>query len=149
MLEQRAITRKLQSLAVCHGDLIQLYEEAMNHVEQDGAREELSRFRTEHEHHFRDLSEMIRVFGGEPLEFPRGRDWQAPRMSGARPMVEALRESEAKLRGLYDEALTEWSVPEPVKGLLRRVRASEDEHERYFDRIKDQASEKMPTKKVA
>ncbi len=113
-------------------DAIAAYEEAISACDSQDIKAELALFRGDHERHVRNLSEMVRLLGGEPAAktdlkgmFIQGFTKLTSR--GDRSALMAMRGNEELTNRSYRAAL-ENNVPEEVRALFERNLADEQRH---------------------
>src|SRR4051812_41405688 len=88
-------------------DAIGAYDEAIDKIKEVVVTQELSRFRSDHERHVRDLSQCVRRLGGDPPERPGVRGVVRKTMTklagliGTEATLRAMRSNEEVLNKQY------------------------------------------------
>jgi uncharacterized protein (TIGR02284 family) len=138
-MDNREIADKLASICQLDIDAIHAYIKANDHVDMPEIRNTISRFQADHARHVKDLSDMIRNYGGEPPEFSKdfkGFLLQAfasiRSMTGTEGALKALRGGEKMTNQAYDDAVSQ-SFPPMVLVLLKRNYEDEQRHINYID----------------
>jgi uncharacterized protein (TIGR02284 family) len=113
-------------------DAILAYDEAIEACEMPEIKRQLGEFRGDHERHVRDLSEVVKAFGGKP---PEKRDLKGYVIQGFtkvmsrgdRSALLAMRGNEELTNRSYEAALKR-DLPPEVRSLLERNLTDERRH---------------------
>jgi uncharacterized protein (TIGR02284 family) len=113
-------------------DAIGAYDEAVSACNSEDIRAEFAVFRSDHERHVRNLSDMVRIVGGEPATRT---DWKGAVVHGFtkltsrgdRSALYAMRANEELTTRSYRAAL-EKELPDDVRALFERHMADERRH---------------------
>ena len=110
------------------------YSIAIEELESEEWRQDLIRFRGDHQRHIGDISRLIRNLGGEPMMMPHvptGAFKSAVQAAGAvggdREVLLAFKANEGQVRDKYHRAARA-DHPAEVAGLLRRNAGDEEVH---------------------
>jgi rubrerythrin len=128
------IVAALNDLLQLDHDAVQAYSLAIDALDHAGYAQTLTRFRGDHERHIRDLSELITVHGGTPIQLahlPTGAFKLAVQAvgnaGGDREVLLAFRSNERQVRDKYGR-MSEASNPPDVAAVLHRNAADEEKH---------------------
>jgi uncharacterized protein (TIGR02284 family) len=138
-MDNREIAGKLASICQLDIDAIHAYVKANDQVDMPEIRNTISRFQSDHARHVKDLSDMIRNYGGEPPAFSKdfkGFLLQAfasiRSITGTEGALRALRGGEKMTNQAYDDAVSR-NFPPMVLVLLKRNYEDEQRHINYID----------------
>jgi hypothetical protein len=130
----------LNDLLQLDHDALQSYELAIHELESTAYRETVRRFRTDHERHVTELTELIRRHGGAPVNIPHPTGVLKLATQGAGAVgggdthvLMAFRANERQSRDKYARAaaLGEW--PADVASVVRVGAADESRHYDWVD----------------
>lgn len=140
MLDKKEIIAKLTELAHLDIDAVKAYDQALDNIEMDEIREQLSDFRTDHERHIRNLSSALRSFGAEaPSPRPDMKGFFITAFTairsaaGTEGALKAMASNEKMTTSKYDDALN-WKLPSDLKEMVRSHFADEQRHLSYIER---------------
>jgi uncharacterized protein (TIGR02284 family) len=114
-------------------DAIGAYDEAIDSIDEPIMKEQLLRFRGDHERHVLDLSAVVRRLGGDPPERPGFRGILRKTMTkvagivGTEMVLRAMRSNEEVLNKQYHERLQK-AFPAEILDLIRRNYGDELKH---------------------
>lgn len=124
----------LNDLLQLDNDAVQAYSVAINTLRRDVHRETLIQFRAEHERHVRELKELIRAHGGNPVDIAHlssGVFKLAVQALGAaggdRQVLMAFKTNEGQVRDKY-RRFADCRYPPEVADVIRRAAADEEKH---------------------
>lgn len=131
-------------------DLLQLdhdaagaYTVAIEQIEREDLRQDLIRFRGEHQRHIADLTRLVRAHGGTPVEMPHMPSGafklavQAVGSAGGdRALLLAFKSNEGQVRDKYRRA-AQGVYPSDVAEVLSRNAADEEKHYRWVGEALD------------
>jgi uncharacterized protein (TIGR02284 family) len=138
-MDNKEIARKLSSICQLDIDAIHAYIQATGNIDMIEIRTTISRFQSDHARHVKDLSDMIRNYGGEPPEFSK--DFKGYLLeafasvrsaAGTEGALKALRSGEKMTNQAYDDAVSQ-GFPPMVLVLLKRNYQDEQRHISYID----------------
>ena len=135
--EEIRLVAALNDLLQLDHDAVGAYTVAINTLRNEAYRATLAQYRGDHERHIRELTELIRVHGGVPVQtphLPTGVFKMAMQGIGAaggdRAVLLAFRTNERQVRDKYRRACDSAAAyPEDVAAVVRR--AAEDETRHY------------------
>lgn len=138
--EMSRILSRLNDLIALDIDAIEAYMASIKHIEDDDVRHTLAEFREDHQRHVRELSEVVRRFGGEPQTRPDVKGFFLKGFTaltssmGDAAALRAMRGNERLTTHTYEKALREeW--PADVVSLIERNFADEKRHLATIDRF--------------
>ncbi|OGW37942.1 MAG: hypothetical protein A2010_13170 [Nitrospirae bacterium GWD2_57_9] len=138
-MDNKEVADRLKSICQLDIDAIHAYIKANDHIEQMDIKSNISKFQSDHARHVKDLSDMIRSYGGEPPEFSKdfkGFLLQAfasiRGITGTEGALKALRGGEKMTNSSYHDAVSQ-DFPPMVMVLLRRNYDDEQRHISYID----------------
>lgn len=124
----------LNDLLELDHDAVNAYAIAIESLDRPGWRQDLTRFRGDHERHIQELTTLIRTHGGEPADhshMPTGAFKAAVQTAGAaggdREVLLAFKSNEGQVRDKYRRQ-AEGDYPEDVEVVLRRNARDEERH---------------------
>lgn len=118
-------------------DAITAYEEAIEACDSQDIKDQLTLFKGDHERHVKELSAMVRQFGGEPAERGDIKGFFIQAFTkivshGDRSALMAMRGNELLTNKSYEKAL-ENELPDEVKALLERNLEDERRHLHWIE----------------
>jgi rubrerythrin len=131
---------KVRSLAQLDRDAIDVYEQALQHVQDAEVRDRLTDFRDEHQHHVTELAAAVERLTGQGFiarEDVMGHvaEWVTAfrAMGGQRGALEAMRSAEKYHNSRYSEAVT-WDVADDqLRDQLAQFYEDEKRHLAYVE----------------
>ncbi|HWK88824.1 MAG TPA: ferritin-like domain-containing protein [Longimicrobium sp.] len=130
---------ELNDLLQLDHDAVQAYSMAIGQVRSGSFRDDLVRFRADHQRHIDELTELIQARGGIPVQLPHlptGVFKLAMQSLGAvggdREVLLAFKANEAQVRDKYRRH-AERAVALDVKDVLVRALADEERHYAWAD----------------
>ena len=143
-MDNATVAENLGSLVQLDIDAVHAYDQAIKRIEVSTVREQLVRFRGDHERHITELSDYIRSIGEEPPEYSRDfkgfliEGFTAIRSStGTEGALKAMKSNEQKTNKDYNEALS-WELPAEARTIVQRNYDDERRHLRYVEQCLDQ-----------
>jgi uncharacterized protein (TIGR02284 family) len=130
----KAAISVLNDLIQLDYDAIQAYKQAIEKIEDAAARSDLMSFQADHERHIIDLSQAVRVLGGEPEK--AGRDLKGVLLEGLTALrsvtgnlgaLRAMRMNEKLTNRAYEKAL-EAKLPINARDVVLTNREDERRH---------------------
>jgi uncharacterized protein (TIGR02284 family) len=115
-------------------DAVQAYKQAIEKIDDGVARADLVAFQADHERHIADLSQAVRMLGGEPEKM--GRDFKGVLLEGLTALravtgnlgaLRAMRMNEKLTNRSYEKAL-ETRLPGSARDVVLRNREDERRH---------------------
>lgn len=150
MLTGKELCDNLEKLVHLDIDAIHAYDQAIEKIDVESIRSQITDFKRDHERHVSDLSEIIRSNGGEVPEFSRDfkgffiEGFTALRSAtGTEGALKAMQVNEKLTNSKYDDSLS-WDVPQDVKDVLMRNREDERRHIEYITRCIDERLFEQP-----
>jgi uncharacterized protein (TIGR02284 family) len=150
-MENREVCDKLNSLIKLDVDAVHAYQQAIEACEMSEIRNQLTLFQSDHQRHIRDLSQQVRLLGGEPeVE----KSWKgfliegftAIASQGDHSALVAMRGNEELTNRTYQAALNVSDLPTDVRALLERNFSDE---QRHLSWIKSQLDARVWERKAA
>ena len=133
------IVNKLNSLAKLDYDALESYNEAIKKIDQSEIREQLSKFRDDHDRHFQVLSDLIIKYGGIPTSRSRdirgvflGTATTLQSMAGTEGTLKAVQTGEKITNDSYRDAISQ-DYPQDVKRVLEKNYDDEQNHLSYVN----------------
>jgi uncharacterized protein (TIGR02284 family) len=132
-LTTKEIIEECNDLIRFDHDAIGAYDEAIENITEIAIKEQLMRFRGDHERHVLDLSAVVRRLGGTPPEHPGVRGVIRKTMTrvagliGTEMTLRAMRSNEEMLNKQYAERLKK-AFPADILDLVRRNYGDEQRH---------------------
>ncbi len=139
-MDTRETCDRLNSLIKCDVDAVHAYQQAIEACEMEEIRSRLVQFQSDHQRHIRDLSQQVRLLGGEP-EVEKSwagfliEGFTAIASQGDHSALVAMRGNEELTNRTYEAALNESDLPTDVRAVLERNFSDE---QRHLSWIKDQ-----------
>lgn len=115
-------------------DAVKAYGQAIEKIDDGAARADLVSFQADHERHVRELSQVVRLMGGEPEG--EGRDLKGVLLEGLTALrsvtgtlgaLKAMRMNEKLSNRMYERAL-EARLPSAARDMIVRNREDERRH---------------------
>ncbi len=138
-MDNKEIAKKLSSLAQLDIDAVHAYKEAIEKVEDLQIRENLTRYREDHERHFSELSAEIRRLGETPPEFsPDFKGYliqgftSLRSMTGTEGALKAMHTNEKLTNKTYKEAGS-WNLPTDIQTIIDQAYEDERHHLEYIE----------------
>ena len=114
-------------------DAIGAYDEAIAGISEPTIRDQITRFRGDHERHVTELSAEVRRLGGTPPERPGARGilrktlTKVAGLVGTEAVLRAMRSNEEVLSKQYGERV-KLDLPQDIMALVRRNLSDEQRH---------------------
>jgi uncharacterized protein (TIGR02284 family) len=114
-------------------DAIGAYDSAINDIKEPQVRDPLIRFKGDHEHHVKNLSEIVIRLGGKPAAGPDIKGFVRKTMTkvaglgGVETTLKAMKSNEEVLNKTYAHHLS-LDFPEEIKEVIRANYADEQRH---------------------
>lgn len=138
-MDNTEIAAKLKSICQLDIDAVHAYVKSRDNIEHANIKSTIGSFEDDHRRHVKDLSDMIRNYGGEPPEFSKdfkGFLLQAfasiRGVTGTEGALKALKTGENMTNKSYKDAVSQ-DFPPLVTALLRRNYDDEQRHFSYID----------------
>lgn len=138
-----ALVALLNDLLQLDHDAVGAYTLAIEQVQNEHSRQDLIRFRGDHQKHIADLTRLLRSHGGTPVPMPHipssGFKLAVQAAGGAggdREILLAFKSNEGQVRDKYVRAAAE-SHPQDVAEVLQRNAADEEKHYRWVSEALD------------
>lgn len=136
--DNKVLCDHLISLVQLDIDAVHAYSHAIDRIDIQEIKTELTRFRGDHEQHVRDLSPIIQRLGGEAPEFkPDFKGYFIQGMTALRSItgnegaLKAMKTNEQLTNKTYDTALG-WDLPADVRSIVQKNRDDERRHLAYI-----------------
>lgn len=137
-VDNKVLCDHLISLAQLDIDAVHAYSQAIDRIDVQDIKDQLSRFRQDHERHVRDLSPVINRLGGMAPEFkPDFKGFLIQGMTtlrsvtGTEGALKAMKMNEQLTNKTYDTALG-WELPADVRSIVEKNRDDERRHLAYI-----------------
>ena len=135
--DDATIVADLNDLLQLDHDALGAYQIAYDALDNPLHKEQIRRFRADHERHIAELVPLIRARGGIPLEISHlstgvlklGAQ-QAGRLGGDAGVLLSFKANERQVRDKYRRAAERWAGEEGVADVIRR--AADDEQRHYM-----------------
>jgi uncharacterized protein (TIGR02284 family) len=137
-LSNDRIIDELNDLIRFDYDAVGAYDEAIDSIKEIAIRDQLVRFRGDHERHIRDLSERVRKLGRQPPERPGVRGvvrktlTKVAGLVGTEATLRAMRSNEEVLNKQY-AARVNLEFPPDLLQLIQRNYSDEQRHLAYIE----------------
>lgn len=138
-MDNREIAKKISSLAQLDIDAVHAYKEAIEKVEDLQVRENLARYREDHERHISELSAEIRRLGETPPDFsPDFKGFliqgftSLRSMTGTQGALNAMHTNEKLTNKTYKEA-SSWNLPTDIQTIIDLAYKDERHHLEYIE----------------
>ena len=138
-----SIAKQIEELnELIHWDLdaVGAYNEAIESVLEPMIRDPLIQFRSDHQRHIADLSQVVRELGGKPPRKPDLKGMARRAMTkvaglvGTETVLHAMRSNEEAINQAYDHHL-QFGFPQDVLDLIRRNFQDEQRHFEWVTQI--------------
>lgn len=137
-MDIQAVIALMRDLVHLDVDATHAYDQAIKNIELAHAREQLERFKADHERHVTDLTSAIVSLGGEAPVIRR--DFKGYLIEGMTALRSAMGTEQSLKAMLTNEKLTnreydkaaKMTLPTEVDGLIRRNFADEQRHLHYI-----------------
>ena len=133
-MEMQEIATKMSTLLAMNQDTVQLYDTAINKVQDDNVKNQLQRFRSDHQHHAQEIQQWFQSSGQQqsrpPQEFQNFMQVHladAQMARGQDEVMKVMHMGEAADNSEYAEA-TQAMVPQEVKQILQNHLQMEHRH---------------------
>lgn len=134
--DDATLVADLNDLLQLDHDAIGAYQIAFDSLDNPLHREQIRRFRADHERHIAELVPLIRAHGGTPLELSHVSTGvlklgaqQAGRLGGDAGVLLSFKANERQVRDKYRRAAERWTGDPEVADVIRR--AADDEQRHY------------------
>jgi rubrerythrin len=141
---------KLRSLFHLDVDAVHSYNQAIKNIDVSDYRQQLSRYRDDHERHIKDLSERIRALGVAPPDYSR--DFKGFFLesfaailstTGTEGALQAMKSAEEITNHSYRDSIS-WDVDQDTKSLLKKNYDDEKRHLQWIEQtLNSRAWEKV------
>lgn len=138
-MDNKEIAKKLGSLAQLDIDAVHAYKEAIEKVEDPQVRENLVRYREDHERHISELSAEISRLGETPPDFsPDFKGFliqgftSLRSMTGTEGALNAMHTNEKLTNKNYSEA-SSWNLPTNIQTIINQAYEDERRHLEYIE----------------
>lgn len=115
-------------------DAVRAYGQAIENVDDAEVKRNLEGFRKDHERHVKDLSALVRKYGGTPPNRPDAKGFLLEgftairSMTGTQGALAAMRRNEQLTTSRYQRAVASEGLPEDVKKIVTRNFEDERRH---------------------
>ena len=149
-MENEQLADQLESLLRVDVDASHAYQQAINEMDVPELRDQLTKFRGDHERHIADLSKAIKALGQEPPQVAR--DFKGYLISGFTALrvkmgvesaLKAMHSNEKLTNKTYEEA-SRWNVSEDIHKLILRCYDDEKRHLNYIEQALNTKAWKVP-----
>lgn len=137
--KDREVVKLLKELIVLDLDAIEAYDAAVDRLATAGDRDQLVRFRQDHQRHVGELSELVRSFGEEPpgqADFRRILTMGKVVLAGLlddESILRAMKSNEDDTNQAYERAVAHTGLPERVLPVLRANLGDERRHRAWIE----------------
>jgi len=124
---------ELNELIQYDHDAVGAYTSAIDDIKEPQVRDPLVRFRSDHERHVRNLSEIVIRLGGQPVERPdfkgilRKTMTKVAALAGTEGTLKAMKSNEEVLNKTYAHHLS-LDFPDDIKEVIRGNYSDEQRH---------------------
>ncbi|MDW7772622.1 MAG: DUF2383 domain-containing protein [Desulfobulbaceae bacterium] len=131
--------KNLKELVQLDIDAVHAYDEAIDGIDENSIREQLARFREDHQRHITELSAVLRENGGTPPEYSP--DFKGYLISGFTSLrsitgtsgaMKAMQSNEKLTNKKYRDA-EGWEVDPAIKRIIFENREDERRHLAFID----------------
>lgn len=133
-MEMQEIASKMSTLLEMNQDAITLYDTAIKKIEDDTIKNQLLRFRSDHQHHIQEIQQWFQTSGQQPKQppeefknFMQVHLTDASQARGQDELMKVMHMGEAADNAEYAEA-AEAIVPHDVKQMLQSHLEMEHRH---------------------
>jgi uncharacterized protein (TIGR02284 family) len=137
----RKFIEDLKSLVQLDFDAVQAYDQATSHITEDHVRHTLVSFRSDHERHITELSQIITEFGEVPPKLSRDIKGfilegltSLQSLMGTKAALIAMKTNENIVNRRYRKALDSLSMPTAVRNAVLKNYEDEKRHLAYIER---------------
>lgn len=139
-MSSEEVVRKLSDLAQLDIDAFHAYGQAISSIDDPDVKSHMERYQSDHEHHYTELSRIIREHGGTPPEFSR--DFKGYLIegftslrssSGTYGALKAMKTNEEMTNRRYSEASRDTRFPGEIMPILDRFYGDEKTHLSYIE----------------
>lgn len=134
-MDNKTLVKHLHSLAQLDVDAFHAYGQAIEKVDYEPVRDQLSVYREEHRNHYDELSRVIRHKGGEPPKFTKDfKGYMIEGMTSLRSItgikgaLEAMETNEKLTNKHYERAASNKEMPPEVGDMLSTFHQDEQRH---------------------
>lgn len=138
-MTNQEMTDKLSSLMKVDIDASKSYGQAIEEIDIADVREQVTKFRNDHERHITDITNMIRELGGTPPSYSRDmrgfflEGFTAIRsLTGTAGALKSLATNEKVTNHEYGQAMS-WELSPPARELVERNYNDEKRHLQYIE----------------
>ncbi len=139
-MEKNEIVNCLLNLVQLDIDAVHAYRQAIQKIDIQTVKDQLTLFKADHHRHIKDLSPMIETFGGTSPEFSKDfkgyliEGFTAIRsITGTEGALKAMKTNEQLTTKTYDKALKN-DLPPEVREVVARNSEDEKRHLQYIER---------------
>jgi len=152
-MENRQFVDVLKDLVQLDYDAVQAYDQATSRIEEDHIRHTLVSFRSDHERHITELSNIIKEYGQNPPE--RARDLKGfilegmtslQSMLGTRAALRAMKTNEKLVNRRYRKAIDSLNMPTAVRNAVLKNFEDEKRHLAFIERALETELWKYPNR---
>lgn len=150
---RKAAIDVLNDLIQLDHDAVQAYKQAIEKIDDVAARTDLESFQADHERHIAELSQSVRMMGGEPER--AGRDLKGVLLEGLTALrsvtgttgaLRAMRTNERLTNRTYERAL-DAKLPAAARDVVARGREDERRHlasiEAHIERLSGDREDRL------
>lgn len=144
-MDTQKLIEKLSKLAQLDVDAINAYEIAIEKIDIQEIKKNLTQFKGDHKQHVKDLNDAIAELGGEKVK--NEIDLKGALIGGMTALrsafgnegaLKAMRSNEEVTNKTYDDALAEKGMPVHIRELVSKNRDDERKHLAYIEqRLKE------------
>lgn len=122
-------------------DAVQAYEAAINRIDDDEHRRQLSAFRDDHVRHTEELSRVVRGLGGEPATSASMKQVLTvgkvafADMMGARAVLQAMKTNEDDTNTAYERASGRSDLPPAAIPVIQSALSDERRHRDWIEKV--------------
>ncbi len=142
-MEKDEVAKKLASLAQLDIDAVHAYEQAIEKVDVAHVKEQLVKYKDDHDRHIRELSAVIRRLGGTPPDYSP--DFKGFLISGFTSLrsitgtegaLKAMKTNEKLTNKNYKDA-TGWDLDPEARQIVDNAYGDEKNHLSYIEKTLD------------
>ncbi|MCE2993033.1 MAG: DUF892 family protein [Alphaproteobacteria bacterium] len=136
---QKMFIDAVKSLIELDYDAIEAYEAAINRLENEDYKEKLTEFKSDHERHVENLSEVIRSHGETPPDGPTVKSMLTQgkvvlgNMLGDKTILRAMLDNEKDTNTAYQEMLKRDDLWDDINDILNRGSEDEKKHKQWLE----------------
>ena len=138
-MDTKDMVKRLSSLVQLDIDAAHSYGQAIDEIDVQSIRQQITQFRDDHLRHINELSEIIRNYGETPPEYSRDikgfvlEGFTAIRsLTGTEGALKALHTNEKITNRMYADART-WDLLSDAKNIVEINYSDEQRHIRYLE----------------